>query len=173
METRETDCDENRDQECAAAPSDMVGPSAAQSQQACKEECKRNNNNNNNTIFRQPVDLKLFYSFIGSICPLIKTIKDPASSNERAFFTLDIIAFKRGIFTGAIDPFARYLASECYHTRYKFYAERPMSTPAAFAHFVQVVRHVCKSSGIELISSLKYEQSQSNKVYYIEIIMRE
>ena len=162
METKEMECEEIKDKSPAADPfDDAVGPAA-------QNECKNN-------IFKHPVDLKLFYSFIGSICPIIKTIKDKdtASSNERAFFTLDIIAFKRGIFTGAIVPFMRYLASECYHTRYKFYAERTMSTPAAFSQFVQVVRHVCKSGGIELISSLKYEQSQSNKVYYIEIIMRE
>ena len=161
IETIEMECEEIKDKSPAAAdPTDNVGP-AAQSRQC--NECKNN-------IFKNPVDLKLFYSFIGSICPIIKTIKETASSNERAFFTLDIIAFKRGIFTGAIEPFTRYLASECYHARYKFYAERPMSTPSAFAYFVQVVRHVCKSSGIDIISSLKYEQSQSNKVYYIEII---
>jgi hypothetical protein len=162
METKEMECEEIKDKSPAADPfDDAVGPAA-------QNECKNN-------IFKHPVDLKLFYSFIGSICPIIKTIKDKdiASSNERAFFTLDISAFKRGIFMGVIDPFARYLASECYHTRYKFYAERPMSTPSAFAYFVQIVRHVCKSSCIELISSLKYEQSQSNKVYYIEIITRE
>ncbi len=167
MKTREMECEEikDKDKSPASDPTDVVGL-AAQSQQ--RKECKNN-------IFKHPVDLKLFYSFIGSICPIIRTIKDKdiASSNERAFFTLDVSAFKRGIFMGAIDPFARYLASECYHTRYKFYAERPMLMPAAFAHFVQVVRHVCKSSGIEFMSSLKYEQSQSNKVYYIEIMMRE
>ena len=101
------------------------------------------------------------------------TVDDTESIHHKpTFFTLDIIAFKRGIFMGAIDPFMNTLANEYYHERCRFYAERSMSTPAAYAQFVQVIRHICKGNGIAMISSLKYEQSQSNKVYHIEL-MRE
>ena len=88
--------------------------------------------------------------------------------HNSTFFTLDIIAFKRGIFMGAIDPFMKTLANEYYHERCRFYANRCMSTPSAYAQFVQVIRHICKDNGIVMISSLKYEQSQSNRVYHIE-----
>ena len=137
-------------------------------------------------VFKTPVPLHTFYAFIRSMCPILKTIIIPTvisnpnamastatatatdSLGERTFFMLDIIAFKRGIFMGVIEPFMLMLATECYHDRYRFYAERSMATPAAYTHFVQVIRHICKGNRIEMIPSLKYEQSQSNKVYHIE-----
>lgn len=135
-------------------------------------------------VFKTPVPLHAFYAFIHAMCPIMKTIITPIATPadvadhtgilnnkimcERTFFTLDIIAFKRGIFMGIIDPFMLMLANECYHERYRFYAERGMDTPSAYTHFVQVIRHICKNNGIEMRSSLKYEQSQSNKVYHIE-----
>lgn len=129
-------------------------------------------------VFKTPVSMHTFYAFIRSICTTTTTqiITPIATATATAtelphnptFFTLDIIAFKRGIFMGAIDPFMDTLANEYYHERCRFYAERNMSTPAAYAQFVQVIRHICKGNGIAMISSLKYEQSQSNKVYHIE-----
>jgi hypothetical protein len=69
---------------------------------------------------------------------------------------------------GVIEPFMQTIANEYYHERCRFYAERNMTVPAAYANFVQVIRHICKSNGIGMISSLKYEQSKTHKVYHIE-----
>jgi len=132
-------------------------------------------------VFKNPIPLQTFYAFIRSICtttqmmapvapvaPVTGDAADTESPYKPVFFTLDIIAFKRGIFMGTINPFMDTLANDYYHERCRFYAERNMSTPAAYAQFVQVIRHICKGNRIEMIPSLKYEQSQSNKVYHIE-----
>lgn len=129
----------------------------------------------NRSIFKKQVPLDQFYTLIHSICPCpsIKLLRsdnvdEPAISFvECTYYTLDISAFKRGIFLGSVEPFMQMLATDYYNKRCAFYAERSMKTPAAFAHFIQVVKHVCKNNNILITSALKYEQSQSNKVYYI------
>lgn len=135
-------------------------------------------------IFKTQVPLDEVYTLIHTICPspVIKIIKfenDKENENENEeneneteneteeCFTLDVNAFKRGIFLGIVDPFMQMLATSYYSKRCAFYAERTMKTPAAFAHFVQVIKHVCKNNDILITSALKYEQSQSNKIYYI------
>ena len=124
---------------------------------------------NSKPIFKTQVPLDQFYTLVQTICPgpIIKTIKSENENTDYECFTLDVNAFKRGLFLGAVEPFMQMLAIEYYNKRCAFYAERGMKTPAAFAHFVQVVKHVCKNNNILITSSLKYEQSQSNKVYYI------
>ena len=131
--------------------------------------------NSSKPIFKSQVPVDQFYTLIQSICPcpVIKPIKSDKSDNtgavndEYEHFTLDLNAFKRGIFLGVVEPFVQMLATNYYTKRCAFYAERSMKTPAAFAHFVQVAKHVCKNNNILITSALKYEQSQSNKVYYI------
>jgi hypothetical protein len=130
----------------------------------------------NRSIFKKQVPLDQLYTLIHSICPC-PSIKLLRSDNvdesamitfvECTYYTLDISAFKRGIFLGIVEPFMQMLATDYYNKRCAFYAERSMKTPAAFAHFVQVIKHVCKYNNILITSALKYEQSQSNKVYYI------
>jgi hypothetical protein len=120
-------------------------------------------------IFKTRVPLDQFYTLIQTICPspVTKTIKSNTVEPNETCFTLDLNAFKRGIFLEVVEPFMQMLATDYYNKRCAFYAERSMKTPSAFAHFVQVVKHVCKNNNILITSSLKYEQSQSNKVYYI------
>jgi hypothetical protein len=134
---------------------------------------------NGRSIFKKQVPLDQFYTLIHNICPspTIKLVKSELVNDtdfatdiggaEYACFTLDVNAFKRGIFLGAVEPFMQMLATEYYSKRCAFYAERNMKTPAAFANFEQVIKHVCKNNNILITSALKYEQSQSNKVYYI------
>lgn len=148
----------------------------------------------NRSIFKKQVPLDQFYALIHAICPCptIKLLKNEhvnepeiatemgvggggggdggdggGDFTEYACFTLDVNAFKRGIFLSAVEPFMQMLVTDYYTRRCAFYAERSMKTPAAFAHFVQVIKHVCKNNNILITSALKYEQSQSNKVYYI------
>lgn len=122
-------------------------------------------------IFKMQVPLDQLYTLIHTICPspVIKIIKsdNETETETEECFTLDVNAFKRGIFLGIVDPFMQMLATTYYSKRCAFYAERTMKTPAAFAHFVQVIKHVCKNNDILITSTLKYEQSQSNKIYYI------
>jgi len=119
-------------------------------------------------IFKTQVPLPVFYTFLESICPppVALTASD-VSGCKHEYIMIDNGAFKRGIFLDAIHPFMESMATHYYRPKYAFYAQRPMTGPASYAHFIQVIRHICKATKIEMIASLKYEQSLSNKVYYV------
>ena len=122
-------------------------------------------------IFKIPLPLSFLYTFLESICPpppptvTLTAVDNSGCKNN--YIMIDIGAFKRGIFLDAIRPFMETMATDYYQPKYAFYAERPMTGPASYAHFIQVIRHLCKAFKIEMITSLKYEQSLSNKVYYV------
>ncbi len=125
-------------------------------------------------IFKIQFPLSFFYTFLETICPptlslnsnLIQSAPD-VSGAKNNYFMIDISAFKRGIFLDAIRPFMQTMAIDYYRSKYAFYAQRPMTGPTSYAQFIQVIRHICKDCKIEMITSLKYEQSLSNKVYYV------
>lgn len=122
------------------------------------------------SVFKSQVPLSFFYTFLESICPPPPTVTLNAvdvSGCKNNYIMIDIGAFKRGIFLDAIHPFMESMATHYYRPKYAFYAQRPMTGPASYAHFIQVIRHICKEYKIEMITSLKYEQSLSNKVYYV------
>jgi len=116
------------------------------------------------SVFKTQVPLPFFYTFLESICPPLNAADVSASKNH---FIIDISAFKRGIFMDVIRPFMETMTINYYRPKYAFYAERHMTGPASYAHFIQVIRHICKDAKIDMITSLKYEQSLSNKVYYV------
>ena len=129
-------------------------------------------------VFKSQVPLSFFYALLRGICPPPVTLnaknsKDDESSaasvsvSKNEYIMIDIGAFKRGIFLDAIRPFMESMATDYYRPKYTFYAQRPMTGSSSYAHFIQVIRHICKAEKIEMITSLKYEQSLSNKVYYV------
>jgi predicted transcriptional regulator len=131
-------------------------------------------------VFKSQVPLSLLYALLRCICPLPVTLNAKNSKHDESsavsvsvsvsnneYIMIDIGAFKRGIFLDAIHPFMESMATDYYRPKYAFYAQRPMTGPASYAHFIQVIRHICKAAKIEMITSLKYEQSLSNKVYYV------
>ena len=127
-------------------------------------------------VFKTQVPLSFFYALLRGICPPPVTLnaknsKDDEPSavsvSKNEYIMIDNGAFKRGIFLDAIRPFMESMATDYYRPKYAFYAQRPMTGPASYAHFIQVIRHICKAAKIEMITSLKYEQSLSNKVYYV------
>ena len=119
-------------------------------------------------IFKTHVPLPVFYTFLESICPPPVTLTaSDVSGCKHEYIMIDNGAFKRGIFLDAIHPFMESMATHYYRPKYAFYAQRPMMGPASYAHFIQVIRHICKEYKIEMITSLKYEQSLSNKIYSV------
>jgi hypothetical protein len=90
------------------------------------------------------------------------------SEYASAFYMVDIFAFKRGIYMNAIRPFMDTVASQYYRPTHAFYAERSMTGPSAFTQFIQVIRHISKHANLKVVSTVKYEQSISSKVYYVE-----
>ena len=89
--------------------------------------------------------------------------------SNHLFYMVDTIAFKRGLYLNIVKPFMDLMASQYYRASHAFYAKRNMTGGStAFVHFIQILRHISKHSGIKFISTTKYEQSVTSKVYYIE-----
>ena len=133
------------------------------------------------SIFKKPLPLHVFYTFSEQMCgqpvessKIMQILKSGNGRNSdlelsgRLFFMFDGIAFKRGIYLNVISPFMNDMATQYYRPAYAFYAERPMTSSSAFIRFMQVIRHISKHTGILFISTVKYEQSVSSKVYYVE-----
>lgn len=129
-------------------------------------------------VFKKPLPRSIFYDLFQKISAapietskLLNVLKidpnDAAHLDVHAFYMVDINAFKRGIYLDVVRPFMDTMV-EYYHPSHSFYAKRPMSSPTAFAHFIQVIRHICKYAGLAFESTLKYEQSISSRVYYVE-----
>jgi hypothetical protein len=138
-------------------------------------------------VFKKQIPLDIFYDFIermggppvesSKIMHILKSgCKSNSSSSSSSvdlsnhlFYMVDTIAFKRGLYLNIIKPFMDLMASQYYRTSHAFYAKRNMTGGAtAFVHFIQVLRHISKHSSVKFISTTKYEQSVTSKVYYIE-----
>lgn len=128
-------------------------------------------------IFKKHMPRGIFYEFVQKIsaAPIetskllhVLKISPGDAARIRAFYMIDINAFKRGIYLDVVRPFMEMLADHYYRPTHAFYAQRNMTGPAAFAQFIQVIRHVCKYASLTFMSTLKYEQSTSSRVYYVE-----
>lgn len=136
-------------------------------------------------IFKKQMPLYFFYEFIQQLCgPPIESAKimhilksgcrnatdqpEEELSLQSLFYMVDIFAFKRGIYMNIIRPFMDIVATQYYRPAHAFYAQRTMTGVSAFTHFIQVIRHISKHVGLKIISTVKYEQSISSKVYYVE-----
>jgi len=135
-------------------------------------------------VFKKQVPLDIFYEFIermggppvesSKIMHILKSgCKSTSSSavdlSNHLFYMVDTIAFKRGQYLNIVKPFMDLMASQYYRASHAFYAKRNMTGGStAFVYFIQVLRHISKHSGVKFISTTKYEQSVTSKVYYIE-----
>ena len=97
-----------------------------------------------------------------------ETLEPDEEYASSAFYMVDVFAFKRGIYMNAIRPFMDAVATQYYRPAHAFYAERSMTGPSAFTQFIQVIRHISKHANLKVVSTVKYEQSISSKVYYVE-----
>ena len=136
-------------------------------------------------VFKKQIPLDIFYDFIERMggppvesSKIMHILKSGCKSNSNSgsvdlsnylFYMVDSIAFKRGLYLNIIKPFMDLMASHYYRASHAFYAKRNMTGGAtAFVHFIQVLRHISKHSSVKFISTTKYEQSVTSKVYYIE-----
>lgn len=135
-------------------------------------------------VFKKQIPHDIFYDFIERLggppiesSKIMHILKSGCKSNSSSaldlsnhlFYMVDSIAFKRGLYLNIVKPFMDLMASQYYRASHAFYAKRNMAGgTTAFVHFIQVLRHISKHSGIKFISTTKYEQSVTSKVYYIE-----
>ena len=132
-------------------------------------------------VFKKQIPLDIFYDFIERMggppvesSKIMHILKSGCKStsidlSNHLFYMVDTIAFKRGLYLNIVKPFMDLMASQYYRASHAFYAKRNMTGGAtAFVHFIQVLRHISKHSSVKFISTTKYEQSVTSKVYYIE-----
>lgn len=134
-------------------------------------------------VFKKQIPLDAFYAFIERMCgipvessKIMHILKSGCNSSSNSveisnhlFYMVDGAAFKRGLYISIIKPFMDIMASQYYRPSHAFYAKRNMTGgPTAFVHFIQVLRHISKHTGVKFISTTKYERSVTSKVYYIE-----
>ena len=102
-------------------------------------------------IFRKNVEPETLYDLLEKCC--LKTDK---------YYLLDINAFKKMVFHNLNESFLTEIL-ECYHLSKQFYVTRKLS----YNSFTNIVRQICKSSGIMFSSQIKYNESKYNIDYYI------
>lgn len=102
-------------------------------------------------IFRKNVDIEILYGLLEKCC--LKTDK---------YYLLDINAFKKMIFHNYSDSFLADIL-DCYHVSKQFYVTRKLT----YNSFTNIVRQICKSTGLMFSSQIKYNESKYNIDYYI------
>jgi len=102
-------------------------------------------------IFRKNVDIEILYGLLENCC--LKTDK---------YYLLDINAFKKMIFHNYNEDFLRDIL-DCYHVSKQFYVTRKLT----YNSFTNIVRQICKSTGLMFSSQIKYNESKYNIDYYI------
>jgi hypothetical protein len=81
--------------------------------------------------------------------------------NEK-YFLIDKDSFKKAQFHQVLEPFVESL-DEYYHLSKKFYIERKLN----YTRFATIIRQICKRNEIPFSSTIKYDKSSYNIIYYI------
>lgn len=102
-------------------------------------------------IFIKPVPIIILYDLLDQIC--LKTNK---------YYVIDMNSYKKLIFYGLNENFSKIML-DYYHFSKQFYATRKMT----YNSFINIIRHICKSTNIMYTSQLKYNESKYNIVYHI------
>lgn len=102
-------------------------------------------------IFKKNVPNELIFNLLDSIC----------MKNEK-HYTLNIEAFKKGIFKESIPIFLTS-CNQYYHISKKKYLERKLT----YNSFTTVLRQICNFNKITYTSQIKYDKSRYDIIYYI------
>jgi len=102
-------------------------------------------------IFKKSIPNDMLFSLLESIC----------LKNEK-HYTLNVEAFKRGLFKEIIQKFLTDCISY-YHLSKRKYLERKIS----YNSFTTILRQICKFNKITYTSKIIYDKSSYGIVYYI------
>jgi hypothetical protein len=103
-------------------------------------------------IFKRPVPTSVLFSVLDEI----------ATKTANNAYVLNHDAYKRGLFTGAIDVFLEQ-CRPFYHTSKQRYLDRKKTYNA----FITVVRQICNFCKLKYTSQIKYDKSKYSIIYYI------
>lgn len=104
-----------------------------------------------NQIFKKQVSIKLLYELLEKIC--VKTDK---------YYFIDNNAYKKLIYYNLFATFTEAIKG-FYHSSKQFYLTRKLT----YNSFVNIVRQICKSNEVSILSKQKYNESEYNIDYYI------
>ena len=105
----------------------------------------------NNQLFKQKVDNKLLFDLLDNI----------ALKSDKCY-VLDQNAYKKMLYHSLHMDFYKSL-EDCYYASKCFYITRKI----CYKSFTNVVRQICKHNNIMFNSSIKYNESKYNIVFYI------
>ena len=86
-------------------------------------------------------------------------------SNHILYDFLNIYCIKQYEFNNNIIEFYNILKNH-YYSNKTIYLEREIN----YKNFITVIRQICKKNNISYIKKIKYDKSNYNIVYYIQII---
>lgn len=102
-------------------------------------------------LFRTNVPPKLLFDLLEKIC--LKT---------DTYYLVDQNAYKKLLFYKYNEAFVEDIV-EYYHYSKQFYVTREMT----YASFINILRHICKNTGVMYSSNIKYNKSIYNINYNI------
>ena len=108
-------------------------------------------------IFKNDIPNSLFYNFLNDI----SSFKNE-SDGEIKYYLIDNTSFKKSLFNNKLQPFLDSL-EKYYHLSKKFYIKRKLN----YTKFITVLRQICKKNKIPFSSTIKYDKSSYNIIYYV------
>ena len=87
---------------------------------------------------------------------------DNIAEKKHKFYIINNIAFKRGLYNGFVEKFI----TECkpfYHNSKLKYLERKLT----YTSFITIIRQICNFNNIKYTSTIKYDKSNYDIIYYI------
>jgi len=103
-------------------------------------------------IFKADIPNELLFDFLEKVYSF-KTDK---------YFLVDKDTFKKAQYHEFLEPFVKSL-DDYYHLSKKFYIERKLN----YTRFATIIRQICKRNEIPFSSTIKYDKSSYNIIYYI------
>ena len=102
-------------------------------------------------IFKSEIPQNILFDLLEQIC--LKTEK---------YYFIDINSYKKMLFAELHKPFIELIAPY-YHASKQFYVDRDF----IYTSFTNIIRQICKHTGVKIESEVKYNQSQ----YYINFFV--
>jgi hypothetical protein len=105
-------------------------------------------------IFKTSIPVDIMYNILDKICEKSDT-----------YYIIDSNAYNKLKYYNIYPEFTNSIL-EYYHTSKRFYATRPLT----YNTFVNIIRQICKSSGIRVESTQKYNKSDYTIIFWVYIL---
>ena len=102
-------------------------------------------------IFRKQIDLKILYDLF-----------DQISVSKNGAYAINNNVYKKMVFHGLHTEFCQSM-TEYYHKSKQFYATRPFT----YKSFTTILRQICKYNNVDIVSKVRYIDSEYCNEYVI------